>query len=334
MTATAVLDSPVVRLGLDILGITPPPPFPSAFDEHIREWEAAGTATEKIQAAAGDALQAMLAANDSTAVEASRVALTAPDGPLAACRELAGDCHRTAIALRVFKGLSTLVWSAIGLAAAAVGVAAAVAATNGGLSLAGIIARARLEIGRVLARFRAAVEKLFTGLLRQVTRPPARLRKARFEARVEAVAAQAHDRWRAGRRLPDGTYDPRPKRTTDQAWIRAHGTDQVDIANTKYRDLPADWQQENRASAIDAVSGAIRAKEHGLDLEEYDTVRGIAKDVRAGWYDRNGQWAPLDQKWPFDLLPEVEREKDEVIARSAADLLRRPFWRGRSVGLS
>ena len=62
-----------------------------------------------------------------------------------------------------------------------------------------------------------------------------------------------HDEWRAPRRLDDGRYEPRPKKTTDQAWIAKNNTDEVDIANTDYKDLPVDREKETKASATVAV---------------------------------------------------------------------------------
>ena len=49
-------------------------------------------------------------------------------------------------------------------------------------------------------------------------------------------------------------YEPRWMTTTDNAWIKLQGSDQVDIANTAYPDLPSDWQAENLAAAARALS--------------------------------------------------------------------------------
>lgn len=125
----------------------------------------------------------------------------------------------------------------------------------------------------------------------------------------EALASQLHDEWRAPRKKDDGTYDPRPKATTDAAWSGLHGTDQCDIANAAYADLPSDWQAENKASAEDAVRFC------GGELE------AAAAELHAGWMSRNpkNDWNAA-QHVPFAELPEEEKEKDRRIIRTAREL--------------
>jgi hypothetical protein len=67
-----------------------------------------------------------------------------------------------------------------------------------------------------------------------------------IESMKNAIASQLHEDWRKTRLNEDGTYEPRLKNTSDQEWIAAHdGSTEVDIANTTYENLPADWQAEN-----------------------------------------------------------------------------------------
>lgn len=135
-------------------------------------------------------------------------------------------------------------------------------------------------------------------------------------------------------------FEPRVKQTTDQEWIAKHGTDQVDIANTHYNDLPRDWQKENyesARSAIDAVHAAWReASDEARDFErgfpskaaalrEEIIVDRIAPIIHEEWRKRNTWLAdhlaehgePHPQDVPFDQLPEEEKEKDRAVARVA-----------------
>lgn len=119
-------------------------------------------------------------------------------------------------------------------------------------------------------------------------------------AAVRAVAAELHEQWRVGRRLPDGSLEPRWK-----------DSDTIDIANTAFEHLPATWQQENLAAAASAVTAVT-----GTTL-----LQDAAAQIHHDWLARNGQWAPAQQQLPYVELPEVEKEKDRVVARAAASVL-------------
>ena len=125
-------------------------------------------------------------------------------------------------------------------------------------------------------------------------------------AAVLATASQFHDEWRAPRALPGGGYEPRPKTTRDADWIAVHGTDQVDIANLAFSELPCDWQADNLRAATQAVSLVLMA--------------GGA--VHDSWASANGAWAPDEQKLAFPLLSAAEQEKDLAAIELAARNLR------------
>lgn len=111
---------------------------------------------------------------------------------------------------------------------------------------------------------------------------------------TEMLAAELHQRWRATRLNEDGSYEPRIKTTTDQNWISQHNTDQVDIANTDFENLPADWQKEN----LEAAKVAVKMR------------KVVGRAIHNAWLARN-PWAKgteLDK--PFDLLPPDEQAKD------------------------
>lgn len=129
------------------------------------------------------------------------------------------------------------------------------------------------------------------------------------EAAVAALGSAFHENWRQTRKQEDGSFEPRVKETKDKAWIEAHGTNQVDIANTEYEDLPEDWQAENKAAA-EVVVGIIHEANGQVDLSDEETRTSVGNQVHDAWMSRN-DWAKggeLDK--PFQDLPADEQAKD------------------------
>lgn len=161
-------------------------------------------------------------------------------------------------------------------------------------------------------------------MLRQAMGSIGRILKSLFRTpqarRVDIVAGRLHDRWRAPRRLNGGGYEPRIKTTTDKAWARKNGTDQVDIANTDYKRLPRDWQKENRDSADVAVRLLRDGERRGADLRSEKFMEEAGEEVHKAWLRRNGEWAPAEQKLPYRQLSELEKEKDREVVRAALGL--------------
>ena len=127
-----------------------------------------------------------------------------------------------------------------------------------------------------------------------------------------AVASALHEDWRKTRKQEDGTFEPRIKGTKDETWVAANNTDQVDIANTKYDDLPADWQAENKAAAEVVVGLMEEAAASGatVDLNEPNHLAYVGGRIHDEWLARN-EWAnggELDV--PFAQLPPAEQAKD------------------------
>jgi hypothetical protein len=131
-----------------------------------------------------------------------------------------------------------------------------------------------------------------------------------IESMKNAIASQLHEDWRKTRLNEDGTYEPRLKNTSDQEWIAAHdGSTEVDIANTTYENLPADWQAEN-ATAGEVVATELVTSHRNSEVITPDKVEEIASIVHDKWLERN-EWAKggeLDV--PYEQLPEDEKAKD------------------------
>ena len=128
---------------------------------------------------------------------------------------------------------------------------------------------------------------------------------------IENLASSLHDKWREARIMKDGSYEPRLKKTNDEEWIEQHGTNQVDIANTPYKDLPEDWQAENEVSAEIAVTLA----QEGTEVEKAASI------IHEKWLERNADWAPAGQKCPYEELSKEDKEKDRMIIREAYKLV-------------
>ncbi len=141
-------------------------------------------------------------------------------------------------------------------------------------------------------------------MARSFSQPSAQTDNSQF---INKVASSFHEAWRAGRRKADGSYEPRIKETKDPAWIQAHKSNQVDIANTTYAALPSDWQAENRASAEIAVQQVLANKNQLLTPAFIEQGSHV---IHIKWLERNS-WAKggeLDK--PYAQLPEPEKQKD------------------------
>lgn len=126
---------------------------------------------------------------------------------------------------------------------------------------------------------------------------------------IMIVASALHEEWRKTRLKEDGSYEPRIKGTRDEAWITIHGTDQVDIANTVYSDLPENWQVENREAAR-VVVGILRETSEPIDLSDPTQRSYIGSKIHDAWLSRN-DWAKNGKlDIPFDQLPDDEQAKD------------------------
>lgn len=126
---------------------------------------------------------------------------------------------------------------------------------------------------------------------------------------VAALGSAFHEDWRTTRLNEDGTYEPRVKQTNDSEWIEANGTNEVDIANTTYEDLPVDWRTENEEAAK-VVVGVFDERNGAINLEDPDTRTTVGEQIHAAWLSRN-EWAKGgDLDVPFTDLPINEQNKD------------------------
>ena len=59
---------------------------------------------------------------------------------------------------------------------------------------------------------------------------------------AEHAAELLHESWRKARVQQDGSYTPLFEPTRDEQWISLHKAGTVDVANTRFADLPGDIQ--------------------------------------------------------------------------------------------
>ena len=126
-----------------------------------------------------------------------------------------------------------------------------------------------------------------------------------------------HKQWQENRRKSNPDEATRIKKTKDAAWAEENGTDEVDILNTDFADLPEDWQGENLAAATAAVDA----------VDSSETEDEAASIVHDQWMARNS-WEKDSQPElfvPYDELSDEEKEKDLVHVEDAAKRLGKKF---------
>ena len=136
---------------------------------------------------------------------------------------------------------------------------------------------------------------------------------------VNKLGTLLHDEWRAPRKQEDGSYEPRMKKTKDDEWIKKHGTDDVDIANKSFVELPLDWQRENRLAADVAMTEVFSAVDNG-ELFDENFIEKASSEIHIKWLERNGQWAPEEQNKPYAELSEEDKNKDRDQIKKAIEL--------------
>ena len=143
--------------------------------------------------------------------------------------------------------------------------------------------------------------------------------KEAFDEAVKVLGPRFHEDWRKTRLNDNGTFEPRLKTTKDQEWISTHGTNEVDIANSTYDELPEDWKGENKAAA-EVIAKIFNEYSGNIELENPIIRSQVGNKIHDAWIERNGEWAPEEQKLSFDDLSIEEQEKDLEQIRIAKEV--------------
>lgn len=131
------------------------------------------------------------------------------------------------------------------------------------------------------------------------------------EALSYALGSDLHEAWRAPRRLEDGTFEPRMKKSNDEAWNEVHGTDDVDIANCSFEQLPSNWQYENLEAAKVAIE-LVYDKIMSGEIITPEELEKMSSDVHDEWLKRNSWVVDPRLAVSYAELSEEEQEKDRV----------------------
>ena len=101
-----------------------------------------------------------------------------------------------------------------------------------------------------------------------------------------SLGSDLHEAWRALRKREDGTFEPRIKKSKDEAWNASHGTDEVDIANCSFEELPSNWQYENLEAARVAIELVYdkTISQEPITQEELEEMGSV---IHEEWLKRN-----------------------------------------------
>lgn len=140
-----------------------------------------------------------------------------------------------------------------------------------------------------------------------------------------SLGSDLHEAWRAPRKREDGTFEPRIKKSKDEAWNLAHGTDEVDIANCTFEALPSNWQYENLEAARVAINCVYDKVMKGEEITPEEAEQ-MAAVIHSEWLKRNDYvFGPADQGGnpalavPYEQLSREEQLKDLAQLKPAQD---------------
>lgn len=135
---------------------------------------------------------------------------------------------------------------------------------------------------------------------------------------IDKLAGILHDCWRKERIDKSGVPKSQVERTTDNLWIQSHCSEEVDLANTNYKDLPLDWKNENSASVKVALIEIYRAEKRGENIDD-SFIEKVSALIHGEWLSRNTNSKFLFQDMPYSELSDEEKEKDRAVVRRAID---------------
>ena len=140
---------------------------------------------------------------------------------------------------------------------------------------------------------------------------------------IKMVASIFHEEWRKNRLQNDSKYEPMIEKSEDKERNNKYWTDLVDIANTKFEDLPSNWQYENLKVArvvIDLVYDKIVAGEEITP----EMVEEMSSVVHEAWMKRKKKKKENRPHLfvPYSELPEEEKAKDRDQILQAIEIIK------------
>ena len=139
---------------------------------------------------------------------------------------------------------------------------------------------------------------------------------------IKKVASIFHEKWRENRKQSDGKYKPMIEKSEDEEWTKKHWTNEVDIANTEFENLPSNRKYENLEAAKVAVDLVY---ENVVNWEEIATemIEEMSKIVHEKRLERNWiQWSFENQRVDYEELSEEEKVKDRIQLEAAIQIIK------------
>lgn len=138
-----------------------------------------------------------------------------------------------------------------------------------------------------------------------------------------SLGSDIHEAWRAPRKKDDGTFEPRMKKSKDEEWNAAHGTDDVDIANCSFDELPANWQYENLEAAR-VVINLVYDKTIAGEMITPEEAEIMAATIHDEWLKRNDwvynpEYGNPALAVPYADLSQEEKDKDRTQIRPGVE---------------
>lgn len=131
-----------------------------------------------------------------------------------------------------------------------------------------------------------------------------------------ALGSDLHEAWRLPRKKEDGTFEPRMKKSKDVAWNEIHGTDDVDIANCSFDQLPSNWQYENLEAARVAIELVYDKTVAGEEFTA-EEIEQMAAVIHEEWLKRNDwvfnpEYGDPKLAVPYAQLSQEDKDKDKA----------------------
>ena len=135
---------------------------------------------------------------------------------------------------------------------------------------------------------------------------------------------QFHEEWRNSRLQSDWKYEPRVEKTTDKTWILQHNWNaEVDIANTKFEDLPSDRKYEN-LEAAKVVVWLVFDKVLDWVKITPEMIEEMSEIIHNKWLERNWvEWSFEYQRVDYQQLSEEEKAKDRNQLLQAIEIVKK-----------
>ena len=111
------------------------------------------------------------------------------------------------------------------------------------------------------------------------------------------------------------------EKSDDKEWNIEHWTDVVDIANTKFEDLPSNRKYENFEAAkvvVNLVYDSVLAWNEFTQEE----IEKMSEMVHEKWLERNWvEWSFENQRVDYQNLSEEEKKKDRLQIEIAIQII-------------